>query len=137
MKNITHKKIIISHITPRKDDLNKEVLVCNALLDQSVKQSEHVFLVDHSNLQIIRQSILHDTKHIKKVSIRHLAGNIKRTLRSSYGIEPLPLRQPRHDQTYPPAKGNMTVRLQNIAGYDTNKQHLIHQVKDILKAFLT
>ena len=39
------RKIIISHITPRKDELNKEELVCNALLDQSVKQSEHMFLV--------------------------------------------------------------------------------------------
>ena len=82
-------KIIISHIIPRKDDLNKEVLVCNGLLDQSGKQSEHVFLVDHSNLQVVRQSILHDTKYIKKESIRHLAGNIKRTLRSSYGIAPI------------------------------------------------
>ena len=50
-------KIIISHITPRKDDLNKEALVCYALLDQSVKQSEHVFLVDHSNLQSVNPSI--------------------------------------------------------------------------------
>ena len=131
------RNIIISHITPRKDELNKEVVVCNAMLDKSVNQLDHMFLVDHTNLQVIRQSILHDTKHIKKESIRYFAGNIKKTLRMSYGIEPLPPRQLKSDEPRLVDNCDKSVRLQNLAGYNSNKQQLIYQVMDILKVFLT
>jgi hypothetical protein len=137
----THK-VIVSHVTPRKDELNKEVIICNAMLDKSANQSDKLYLVDHTNLQDMRRSILHDTKHIKQESVRHFAGNIKRTLRMSYDIQLPPPRPTKSDVVFV-NKDDKTVRLQNIAGYNSqqsdnsNKQYLIYQVMDILKAFLT
>ena len=71
-------KVIVSEVTPRMDseDLDKEVKVCNELLNDFVNQSEHTFIVRNSNLRD-RKFFLEDGKHLRQNTIARFASNIK------------------------------------------------------------
>lgn len=76
-------KIIISEVTPRKGDLNKDVMKVNKLLAELCENVDFLFLVNHSNLQ--DKFTLYDDRHIHKRVVPRFAANIKRTLRLAYG----------------------------------------------------
>ena len=85
-------KIVLNHLTPRKDDLDSEVIKCNYLLDESIRNLKDVFIVNQNSLRDDNYSKLYDNKHIKKSEIRHFVANIKGILRLAHGMEQL---QPR------------------------------------------
>jgi len=142
-------KIVISHVTPRKDELNTEVIVCNNMLDASVQSLTDVFLVDHTDLQVNRLTSLYDSKHIKRVCIRYFASNIKKALRLSYKMKPASWYfNGKHNQT---TKESLKLRLSRIAGYKLDSSqtkdeplrphshdgnYLIQRVTDLLKDLL-
>ena len=77
-------KIVLSEITLRFDILDNQVLRLNALLLDSFKNDESVYIIKNSNLR--KESYFSDNKHIKKDNINILAGNIKHGLRRILGI---------------------------------------------------
>ena len=70
-----------------------EVIKCNTLIRDWSKHQTDVFLAIHSNLRDPGWSMFRDAKHITKDAIPRFASNIKRALRSAYGIN---LRQQRN-----------------------------------------
>ena len=80
-------KIIVSEITPRKDQFIAQVVELNQLLKDLCNVSDYLFLVDHSNLFNSNvNDILYDTRHLHRRVIPRFAGNIKRALRKAYGL---------------------------------------------------
>ena len=73
--------IILSELTPRKDELDNAVIPCNELLKQLVGRYEHIFFINHSNMRDSSYSLFYDEKHIHKRAIPKFAANIKRVLR--------------------------------------------------------
>ena len=79
-------KIIISEVTPRNDERDSEVILCNERLNERVTQMENVVIINHSNLRDENMSMFSDAKHIKENDIKVYAGNIKTGLRKAFGI---------------------------------------------------
>ena len=79
-------KILISEITPRKDNKDKDVSECNRLLASICSEDENIFLINHDNLRDRNYSKLYDTKHIRYWAIWLRVSNIKQMLRKAYGI---------------------------------------------------
>ena len=127
-------KIIVSHVTPRKDELHAEVKICNEMMNKSISRLDNVFLVIHENLNY---SMLYDNKHIKKESIRHFARNIKVALRKAYGMRPISNDIVR-DRVNTDVTNNIDARMKYLAGYGgpSNKQEVLNQIIDSLKALL-
>ena len=75
-------KIIVSGITPRKDELNSEVTLANQLIMNEISKEpfKDIIHADNSNLQD-DPSLLDDTKHLQRDSgVKILAANLKRKL---------------------------------------------------------
>ena len=75
-------KVIVSGITPRKDELNSEVKLANQLImnEFSKEPLKDIMYVDNSNLQD-DPSLLHVKKHLQRDSgIKILAANLKSKL---------------------------------------------------------
>ena len=75
-------KVIVSGITPRKDELNSEVKLANQLIMNEISKEpfKDIMYVDNSNLQD-DPSLLHDNKHLQRDSgVKILAANLKRKL---------------------------------------------------------
>ena len=70
-------KIIISEITPRKDELDCEVLACNKMLNAYAATQDHVYVADHSNLRDENFTYHRNIKHIKENKIANFAANLK------------------------------------------------------------
>ena len=85
-----HIKIIISEVTPRKDNRDAEVIVCNEKLNESVKEMENVTIINHYNLRDDDMTMFMDAKHIKEECISKYASNIKIGLRKAFGITRTP-----------------------------------------------
>ena len=88
-----HIKILVSELTPRNDDKDPRVVICNRLLEESICAMENVILIKHSNLRDSNWSNFRDSKHIKKESISIYASNIKRGLRMAFNTNNKPARQ--------------------------------------------
>ena len=80
-------KIIISEITPRCDDRDCEVIICNKMLNSFVDTKENIFIARHSNLRDETFSMFRDIKHIQKTKIAKFASNLKIALRKAYGVK--------------------------------------------------
>ena len=80
-------KIILSEITPRRDQRDEDVLMCNRLLNEYARSIEYLVIARHSNLRDTEGSFLYDAKHIKKTCIARFASNLKRALCIAYNIE--------------------------------------------------
>ena len=78
-------KILLSEITPRNDAFDREVMQLNALLFNSIRLADTVYLVRQSSLR--RSEYFHDNKHIERNHINRLSGNIKFSLRKALGIK--------------------------------------------------
>ena len=142
-------KVIVSEITPRKDAKDAEVIICNQMLNNSVKSLRNVILIKHDNLRDNSWSHFHNTKHIKKRSVPLFSANIKAGLREAYGMaktnfennlnngdkysHPIYKHQPMN-QTVPNKPIND--RMKNIAGYDKPKDQIINGIIDALKGLL-
>ena len=75
-------KVIVSGITPRKDELNSKVKLANQLIMNEISKEpfKDIMYVDNSNLQY-DPSLLHDKKHLQRNSgVKILAANLKRKL---------------------------------------------------------
>ena len=79
-------KIILSELTPRKDERDREVQLCNEELGNYANQQDDVFLIIHQNLRDNTLSMLYDNKHIRETKIPIFAANIIRTLKKAYNI---------------------------------------------------
>ena len=79
-------KIILSEITPRKDNRDDEVIACNSLINEYADRNNFIFVAHHSNLRDSNGSFLFDCKHIKKNYIPRFAANLKMALRKAYNI---------------------------------------------------
>ena len=64
---------------------DKEVMQLNALLFNSIRLDDTVYLLRQSNLR--RSEYFHDSKHIERNHINRLVGNIKFSLRKALGIK--------------------------------------------------
>ena len=81
-RKIQTTKVIVSGITPRKDELNSEVKLANQLIMNEISKEPFtdVIYVDNSNLQD-DPSLLHDKKHLERDSgVKISAANLKRKL---------------------------------------------------------
>ena len=75
-------EVIVSGITPRKDELNSEVKLANQLIMNEISKElfKDIMYLDNSNLQD-DPSLLHDKKHLQRDSgVKILAANLKRKL---------------------------------------------------------
>ena len=79
-------KIILSEITPRMDSLDTQVKALNAMLNQFVEKSENLFITLNSNLRNPDFFKYPDPKHLRYECIGRFAANIKKALRTAYGI---------------------------------------------------
>jgi hypothetical protein len=80
------KKIIVSSITPRLDDLGRNINKINDAIDDEIKNLPNVIHVYNGYLE--NTKYFHDNKHLnKKRGIPALAKNIKWGLRSAFGRE--------------------------------------------------
>ena len=78
-------KVILNEITPRMDNLDAQVKATNTLLNQFVDRSESTYITMNSNLR--DPDFFYDNKHFREESIGRFAANIKKALRSAYGIQ--------------------------------------------------
>ena len=80
------KKIIVSSITPRLDDLGRNINKINDAIDDEIKNLPNVIHVYNGYLE--NTKYFHDNKHLnKKCGIPALAKNIKWGLRSAFSHE--------------------------------------------------
>ena len=138
-----HIKVILNEITPRKDRKDSEVMECNDMLRESLNHLENVILINLDNLRNANGTHLHDTKHIKKISIPLFAANMKSGLRKAFNIrKPFPSANNWEDvnvNRYPPNISNnpkdhqLHERLKNIAGYDNtfNSQAIVNIIESL------
>ena len=77
-------KIIICEVTPRADEKDDDVIICNRMLNEYAPRVDNLFIVNHSNLRDENYSLFSDTKHVKERCIPKLAKNIKIGLRQAY-----------------------------------------------------
>ena len=78
-------KILLSEITPRNDAFDREVMQLNALLFNSVRLDDTVYLARHSNMR--RSEYFHDNKHTERNHVNRLAGNIRFSLRRLWELK--------------------------------------------------
>ena len=78
--------IVLSEITPRNDNRDVEVKICNEHLSEWVKDQANIYLAKHSNLRDPEWSMFTDTKHVSEAATARLASNLKRALREAYGV---------------------------------------------------
>ncbi|CAB4002775.1 Hypothetical predicted protein [Paramuricea clavata] len=84
--NFPDKKIIMSSITPRRDDLDKFVFEVNKAVAQNICKIPNVVLVDNGNLRS-KDQFYFDTKHLsRRHGIPLFATNLKNGIRKSLGI---------------------------------------------------
>ena len=76
--------IIVSEVTPRADNRDSEVIICNDLLKQYISQEKNMHLAVHDNLRHSDYSLFCDKKHLKKNAVPLFAANIKKALRQVY-----------------------------------------------------
>ena len=79
-------KIIIAELTPRTDNRDEQVKECNILIQQFVNDNEFLFLAKHGNLRTVDDRHYHDAKHITNFAVPIYVSNIKRALKTAYGI---------------------------------------------------
>ncbi|CAB3997894.1 Hypothetical predicted protein [Paramuricea clavata] len=78
--NFPDKKIIMSSITPRRDDLDKFVFEVNKAVAQNICKILNVVLVDNGNLRS-KDQFYFDTKHLsRRHGIPLFATNLKKSL---------------------------------------------------------
>ena len=97
-------KIILGELTPRKDEKDDDVMICNRLINEFAGDKPDIFVAYHSNLRDDNGSFLYDNKHIKKNCIARFAANLKIALRKAYNIQ-----------------ASKNYKLQNLAGYTNNR----------------
>ena len=112
-------KIILSEITPRKDEKDETVKEYNNLLCNLYEKEPNIFIVYHKNLRDDNYSKHYDEKHIHKRAIPLFASNIKRALRNAYGIK--------FDKIKPSNKNQ-------VHNLDPNSPYYLHTLKKCLNA---
>ena len=78
---------MIGELTPRLDDRDQEVIRCNTLIAQYVRENHDLILAKNSKLRTIDGRHYNDEKHITKFSIAILISSLKRGMRAALGIK--------------------------------------------------
>ena len=63
-----------------------EVIICNRLITEWAKDRVYIHLTKHINLRDPEWSMFHDAKHVDRNAIPRFTANLKKALRSAYGI---------------------------------------------------
>ena len=81
--------IILSEVTPRQLSRDTEVISCNKELYETLDTAENITIARHSNLRDSEWSFHkeNDDKHITKMAIPKLAGNLKAAFRKAIGAD--------------------------------------------------
>ena len=79
-------KIILAELTPRKDDKDAEVDICNKLINELARLDENIFVASHDTLRGDKNKFLADNKHISRKTIGVFVVNLKRALCQAHGI---------------------------------------------------
>ena len=86
-KNMYNIKVILGELTPRTDERDEEVIICNEMINDFARINKYVYLAKHSNLRDPNNTFIHEVKHVKKMRIARFAANLKRALRAAYDIK--------------------------------------------------
>ena len=79
-------RIIMSELTPRRDNRDTEVSICNTLLQSLNEEYDNISIACHSNLRVDDWKFHDDDKHLSKVSIAKFASNIKIAFRKAFNV---------------------------------------------------
>ena len=79
-------KIILAELTPRKDEKDAQVDICNQLINDLAQLDENIFVASHETLRGDKNKFLADNKHISKKAIGVFVVNLKRALCQAHGI---------------------------------------------------
>ena len=111
-KSVPHIKIVLSEITPRNDERDAQVIICNALLKDAFSRSRNVTIAHHNKLRNSEWSFHEDAKHLSRISIGKFAWNLKNAIRSAMGSREMQ----QHPQDKQPNRTNRTNNLHNQDG---------------------
>ena len=132
--NFPDKKIIMSSITPRRDDLDKFVFEVNKAVAQNICKIPNVVLVDNGNLRS-KDQFYFDTKHLsRRHGIPQFATNLKNGIRKSLGINNRRI-SGQHRFPYPKSNHGSSwsdVVKQNLPLNNSPNQSTISEVKNHL-----
>ena len=84
-KKYPNIKIILSEITPRKDNKDAEVDKCNRLINE-YSTFDNIFIANHANLRGNKNDFMFDNKHISRKTIGVFVVNLKKALCQAHGI---------------------------------------------------
>ena len=133
---------MVSEITPRNDEKDSEVVICNRMLANSVLMMNNVILIKHDNLRDGNWSYFQDVKHIRKESVRYFAGNIKTALRIAFNNDTRYRNVLLKTIHHPITHADIPVDQQRIEEYPDSrssinpKSEVINRVIDALKGLL-
>ena len=80
-------KIVLSEVTPRKDERDVEGDTCNRLLNEWAPSQVNLFIANHASIRGDKKQFLHDNKHISRKSLGVFVVNLKRALCKATGSE--------------------------------------------------
>ena len=89
-KKNTHMRIIFNEITPRNDERDEKVVICNKLVKDFSRTQDQLFLATQDNLRNGEWSLHVDAKHISTHGIAKFASNMKRAFREAVGFSVYP-----------------------------------------------
>ena len=141
-RKFPHIKIVVSEITPRNDEKDSEVVICNRMLADSVLMMNNVILIKHDNLRDGNWSYFQDVKHIRKESVHYFAGNIKSALRIAFNNDTRYRNVLSKSIHHPIAHADLRVDQQRIDDYPEGRSSInpkfevINRVIDALKGIL-
>ena len=84
-KKFPSTKIVYSTLLPRRDVPFEEITKINSIIGKLCACLANVHLIDHLNLNLSQQNILHDKKHLNQNRVKLFARNLKDAI---YGRRP-------------------------------------------------
>ena len=78
--------IVLSEVTPRNDERDGEVKICNDPLIEFSKTKEYIFVAKQKNLRNPEYTFFYDAKQVKMNKIARYASNMKIALRKAHSM---------------------------------------------------
>ena len=132
-KEYPYAKILLSQLTPRKDEFAHKIKKVNEILKRSIPES--LYIIRNENLTT---EILYDRKHLKRGSINMLIKNMKDAIRSTFKDQQRTIVQrsvndynyyPNHERNYN-RHVNDNIKTQH---QDTNTEDIKDKMLNIIK----
>ena len=80
MSNIPQSRILVSLMLPRIDNLNETIESANFQIKRRCEKMSNVEIISHGNIEINKNSIFNDAKHLNFQGILLFAKNLKNTM---------------------------------------------------------